>query len=87
MNNPNPPERKLKNKLSDLNTHLFEQLERLNDTDLKGNALKEEITRSKTITNVAAQIINNGNLALSAQKALADELFGIKDQMPKTLTD
>lgn len=86
MNNPNPPERKLKNKLSDLNTHLFEQLERLNDEDLKGDALEEEIKRAKTVTNVAAQIVNNGNLMLSAQKALGDELFK-KEGVPRMLTD
>ncbi len=62
----------MKNKLTDLNNHLFEQLERLNDEDLKGDALKEEVVRAKTITNVAAQIINNGSLVLSAQKAIAD---------------
>lgn len=58
----------MKNKLSDLNNHLFEQLERLNDEELTGEALETEIHRSKAITTVAQAIINNGSLALNAKK-------------------
>ena len=65
----------MKNKLTDLNNHLFEQLERLNDDDLKGDALAEEINRSKAITGVAAQIIGNAKLALDAQLAIDDRLI------------
>ena len=58
----------VKNKLIDLNDHLFEQLERLNDENLKGEELEEEIQRSKSVTDVAQTIINNGELMLKAQK-------------------
>lgn len=58
----------VKNTLGDLNNHLFAQLERLSDEDLKGNELAEEINRAKAISSIASQIISNGNLVLKAQQ-------------------
>lgn len=63
-----------RNTLSDLNNHLFEQLERLNDDDLTEEDLQKEINRAKAISNIAAQIINNGQLALNAQRFAMDYL-------------
>jgi len=60
----------MKNKLIDLNNHLFAQIERLNDEDKKGDDLKQEIERSKAMANVAKNIIDNGKLALAAQVEL-----------------
>ena len=77
----------MKNKLTDLNNHLFAQLERLNDEDLKGDKLKEEIDRARSVTAVANQIINGGNLILNAQRALKskfEDSYGkIKDEIQK----
>ena len=53
----------MKNTLSDLNNHLFEQLERLNDKNLKGEDFEREIKRSEKMAKVAQQIIKNGELA------------------------
>ena len=53
----------MRNTLSDLNNHLFEQLERLNDEDLSEEQLDRELRRSEGMTKVAEQIIRNGELA------------------------
>ena len=74
----------MKNTLGDLNNHLFAQLERLSDEDIKGDNLIEEINRAKTITSVATQIINNGSLVLEAQK-LADNKMDMNLTLPKML--
>ena len=72
----------MKNKLTDLSNHLFAQLERLGDEDLKGEALTEEIGRAKAITNIAAQIVNNGNLVLNAIRT-KEEYFPNSKALPE----
>lgn len=57
-----------KNKLLDLNNHLFEALERINDESLEGEKLQEEMARAKTITQIGNTIISNASLALEAKK-------------------
>ena len=58
----------MKNKLSDLNNHLFAQLERLGDEQLKGEELEAEIERSKAITGVSKEVVSNARLVLDAEK-------------------
>lgn len=58
----------MKNKLTDLNDHLFVALERLNDEDIKGEDLNAEIQRSRAIAGVAKNIVQNAALVLEAEK-------------------
>lgn len=74
----------MKNKLVDLNNHLFAQLERLSDESLKGSQLQEELERAKAIANVAREIIGNGNLVLKAHQAFGD---GVIKTIPPMLED
>lgn len=53
----------MRNTLTDLNNHLFEQLERLNDEDLSDEQLDRELRRAEGMTKIASQIIENGELA------------------------
>lgn len=59
----------MKNTLNDLNNHLFEEMERLSDEDLKGDELNQEIERSKAVASVGDKIIQNANLILKANVA------------------
>lgn len=67
----------MQNTLTDLNNHLFEALERLNDDELDENALEREIKRCDATVRIADAIIQTGKLALDTMKHL-DE-YGIKD--------
>lgn len=64
----------MKNKLSDLNDHLFVALERLNDEDLTPDQLDKEIDRAKAIGCVASNIIANQALILKSAMASANVL-------------
>ena len=62
----------MKNKLIDLNNHLFAQLERLSDEEFTGDMLTEEIERARAVGGISRMIIDNARLALDAQKALGE---------------
>lgn len=65
----------MKNKLADLNNHLFMQLERLTEEDLSHDRLMEEVKRSKSVSMLANQIISNARLALDAHIAINENLI------------
>jgi predicted transcriptional regulator len=64
--------------LTDLNDQLFNQLDRLSNTALTGDALAEEIRRSEAVVEVSTQIISNGNLVLRAKVAAEERVHGGK---------
>lgn len=61
----------MKNKLSDLNNHLFAQIERLGDEDLSDERIEKEAKRAEAVVAVADQIIRNADLQLKAANLLA----------------
>ncbi len=75
----------MRNKLIDLNNHMFAEMERLSDEALRDGKLIEEINRSKAVSNLASQIINNAKLARGGHKSInegrvktAPEMLGLK---------
>ena len=58
----------MKNTLGDLNNHLFAQLEKLGDDDLKGDELESELKRTNAICNISTEIIRNGELQFKMMK-------------------
>lgn len=74
----------MRNTLGDLNNHLFAQLERLTDEDLKGEELKAELLRAGAVTAVSEQIIANANTVLKAKKMTSDS-FDADLVLPKML--
>lgn len=74
----------MKNNLSSLNDYLFEELERLNDDEDLEKNLDKELKRSKAISSIAKNIIDNANVVLEAAK-LQNEYGLEKKELPKLL--
>jgi len=70
----------MKNTLVDLQNHLFEMIEKLNDDDLTGDKLDEEIKRSLAINELSKTAVTNGALMVKC----ADSLYGlpVADELP-----
>lgn len=62
----------MKNKLTDLNDHLFAQLERLSDEDLSKEEIETEVRRGDAIVAVADKIIQNAALQLKGAALIAE---------------
>lgn len=62
----------MKNKLTDLNDHLFAQLERLGDESINEKDLAKETNRTKAIVEISKVAINNARLVLDAEKFVTE---------------
>ena len=71
-----------RNTLDDLANILFEQIEKMNDDELEGEKLKEELAKLDAIDKASKQIINIANVKLQARKHM-DE-YGYTDN-PKPI--
>lgn len=73
----------MKNKLGDLNNHLFAALERLSDEDMTPEQIDQEAKRAAAIVGVADKIIGNANTQLTAAKLWAEHGQAIMPMLPK----
>lgn len=84
----------MKNKLTDLNDHLFAQLERLDDDDLTEEDLDKEVKRAKAMAMVGSQIIGTANVWIEAARLrneapgteLPEQISGVEAKPHGTLT-
>lgn len=74
----------MKNRLSDLNNHLFAQLERLADESLEAEAVAREVSRAEAMVKVSDQILANAKLHLDAARLVAEHGGAVSVPMIET---
>lgn len=62
----------MKNRMQDLNDHLFAQLERLGDEDMTPDQIEAEAKRAEAMVRVSDQIIATADLRLRGAKLYAE---------------
>ena len=72
----------MSNRLSDLNDHLFAQMARLADKQLKPEDIETEVARTKAIVSVADRITANADLQLKAAKLFAEHGAQVLPHLP-----
>ncbi|MFG6599352.1 MULTISPECIES: hypothetical protein [unclassified Sulfitobacter] len=72
-----------KNKLTDLNDHLFAQLERLSDESMDEKAIAKEVQRASAMVSVADKITSNADLQLKAAKLFAEHGEKVLGHLPQ----
>lgn len=72
----------MKNKITDLNNHLFAQLERLGQEELTAEQIEVEIKRTDAIVAVSEQLIRSATVSLGVAKLVAEHGGGVKAGLP-----
>jgi Asp-tRNA(Asn)/Glu-tRNA(Gln) amidotransferase C subunit len=72
-----------KNKLSDLNDHLFAQIERLSDEDMTPEKLASEAQRAEAIVGLADQVVRIADTSLRAATLFAKHGKEVLPMLPK----
>lgn len=83
----------MKNKITDLRNHLFEQMERLNNEDLTPEQMDKEIQRAHALPNLGRVIVDSAKTQVLAVKVLGkgQHITGITEgseeftEEPKTI--
>lgn len=72
----------MKNKLVDLNNHLFAQLERLSEEDMDADKIEAEAKRADAMVAVADMILRGADLNLKAVTLVAVHGDRFRDMLP-----
>jgi len=73
----------MKNRLPDLNNHLYAQLERLGQEDMTAEQIDTETKRSNAVVAVADQILRHATLQVQAAKILSDHGIDPTTHLPQ----
>ncbi len=73
----------MKNKLGDLDNHLFAAMERLNDESLSIEDIEREAKRADALVDMADKIIENSRTKLAAAKLWGEHGAAIMPMLPK----
>lgn len=76
----------MKNKLTDLNDHLFTALERVNDESIDSEELRDEINRARSVANIAREVIQNARIVLEGEK-YKREWRAVGNEVPEMFKD
>ena len=77
----------MKNKMSDLNNHLFAQLERLAVENMTPEQIESEVKRTDAIVSLADQVSRNADLQLKAAKLYAEHGAAVLPHLPQIGND
>lgn len=72
----------MKNKLTDLNDHLFAQIERLSQENLTTEQIDNEVKRGNAIVAAADQILRHATLQVQAAKIVSDHGLDPSPHLP-----
>lgn len=72
----------MKNRLIDLNNHLFAQLERLSEEGMSSEAITQEVQRTDAIVAVSEQLIRTADISLKAASLVANHGDRLKPMLP-----
>ncbi len=72
----------MKNRITDLNDHLFAQMERLADDNLSGEKLEAEVQRTEAMVKIADKIVDNARLGIAAATLVANHGDRFRRDLP-----
>ena len=73
----------MKNRLTDLNNHLFAQLERLSDEHMSAEDIEREVKRAEAMVEVSDQVLQIANTGLKAAKLFAEHGEAVLPHLPQ----
>jgi hypothetical protein len=71
------------NSLTDLNNHLFAQLNRMAAADMTPEQIEQEVKRADAIVSLADQVTRNADLQLKAAKLFAEHGKPVLPMLPQ----